>query len=161
MVNMTVICADIKNYFLKDKVNPSTCIIENDYTISSGNITPSDFLKEGQYFRICGSDLNDGVWLNTTDGRKKLRDETFTGTIWVMSVPQDFVELCEQIAAWATINQSPTSANMSVLTSESFENYSYSKGSNGGSRSGVSGAAITWQTAFYDALTPYRREFVI
>lgn len=161
MVNMTVICADIKNYFLKDKVHPETCIYENEYTISNGEITPSDFLKEGQYFRICGSDLNEGVYLNTAKGREKLRDETFDGTIWAMSVPQDFVDLCQQIVDWATINEAPTSANLSTFTSENFGNYSYSKGSGGGSKSGVSGAAITWQTQFYDALTPYRKEFVI
>lgn len=161
MVSMTTICADIKNYFLKDKVTPSTCIYSGEYTISSGNVTPSDFLKEGQYFRICGSDLNDGVWLNTTKGRQGLVDETFTGTIWAMSVPKDFIELCERIDAWATVNQAPTSVNMSVFTSESFSNYSYNKGSGGGSKSGINGAATTWQTVFYDELTPYRREFVL
>lgn len=161
MVNMTVICADIKNYFLKDKVRPETCIYGNEYTISNGEITPSDFLKEGQYFRICGSDLNEGVYLNTAKGREKLRDETFSGTIWAMSVPQDFVDLCQQIVDWATINEAPTSANLSTFTSENFVNYSYNKGSGGGSKSGVSGAALTWQTKFYDELTPYRREFVL
>lgn len=161
MVNMTIICADIKNYFLKDKVTPKTCIYENEYTISGGLITPSDFLKEGQYFRICGSDLNEGVFLNTSQGRAKLKDETFTGSIWAMSVPQDFVDLCNDIIAWAQVNETPSSANMSAMTSESFANYSYSKGGNSGSKSGVAGAGKTWQTQFYDALTPYRRNFVL
>ena len=52
MANMTVICADIRNYFLKDKAHPETCIYKRAFTISNGAITPSDFLKEGQYFRI-------------------------------------------------------------------------------------------------------------
>jgi hypothetical protein len=161
MVSMATICADIKNYFLKDKVNPETCIYEGDYTISNGTVAPSNFLKEGQYFRICGSDLNDGVYLNTTEGREKLRDETFSGTIWKMSVPQDFIELCQRIDEWATINGAANSANMSTFNSESFGNYSYSKGASGTGKSGVTGAALTWQTVFYDELTPYRREFVL
>lgn len=161
MVTMAVICAEIKNYFLKDKVTPTTCIYKGEYTISDGSVTPSNFLKNGQYFRICGSDLNDGVYLNTAEGRATLKDEIFDGTIWAMSVPQEFVELCNQIREWEAVNQAPNSVNMSALTSESFGNYSYTKGSGGGSKSGVNGAAITWQTAFYDALTPYRREFVL
>lgn len=161
MVTMTAICADLKNYFLKDKVNPENCIFDGEYTISSGIITPSDFLKEGQYFRICGSDLNDGVYQNNASGRSVLVDEEFHGSIWAMSVPREFAELCERISTWASLNNSPTSANMSTFSSESFGNYSYNKGSGGGSKSGVAGAALTWQTAFYDELTPYRREFVI
>ena len=161
MVDMTVVCADIKNYFLKDKVHPETCIYSRAFTISDGNIVPSDFLKDGQYFRICGSDLNDGVYKNTAKGREALVDEEFEGTNWAMSVPRDFVELVDRIAAWAALNESPNSANMSVFSSESFGAYSYTKGSGGGSKSGVSGANTTWQTAFYDSLTPYRREFVL
>lgn len=161
MANMTVICADIRNYFLKDKVHPETCIYKRAFTISDGVITPSDFLKEGQYFRICGSDLNEGVYCNTEEGRSQLQDEEFEGSIWAMSVPRDFVELCDKIAAWVALNEAPNSVNMSTLSSENFTNYSYSKGSGAGTKSGVNGAATTWQTAFYDALTPYRREFVL
>lgn len=161
MVSMTEVCADIKNYFLKDKVNPETCIYKRAFTISGGNIAPSDFLKEGQYFRICGSDLNDGVYCNTAKGRQALVDEEFEGNIWAMSVPRDFVELVDKISNWAAQNEAPNSVNLSTFTSESFGNYSYSKGSGGGTKSGVAGAATTWQTAFYDALTPYRREFVL
>lgn len=161
MIGMTVICADIRNYFLKDKLHPETCIFKGQYTISGGNITPSDFLKEGQYFRIAGSDLNEGVWLNTAAGRAKLKDETFTGEVWAMSVPQEFVELCARIDSWATIYEAPNGAAMSIFSSENFGNYGYSKGSGSGTKSGVKGAALTWQTAFYDALTPYRRISVL
>lgn len=161
MISMTVICAEIRNYFLKDKANPRSCIFEGEYTISNGVITPSDFLKEGQYFRICGSDLNEGVYCNDETGRNSLVDETFTGSIWAMSVPKDFIALCEQISEWAELNQAPNSANLSALTSESFGGYSYTKGGSSGSKSGVEGAAKTWQTVFYDALSTYRREFVL
>ena len=78
-----------------------------------------------------------------------------------MSVPRDFVELVDKISDWAAQNEAPNSVNLSTFTSESFGNYSYSKGSGGGTKSGIAGAATTWQTAFYDALTPYRREFVL
>lgn len=159
MVDITTICADIRNYFLGD--TPEQRIIKGEFTVSNGSLTPSDFLLEGQYFRIYGSKLNEGVWLNTVEGLGNLRDETFTGTVWSMSVPKDFIELCERIDAWRALNEAANSPNMSTLSSENFGNYGYSKGSGGGSKSGVSGAALTWQTAFYDALTPYRRISVL
>lgn len=158
---MTVVCADIRNYFLKDKIHPETCIFKGEYTISGGILTPSDFLKDGQYIRIAGSDLNDGVWLYNSQGISKIKDETFTGEIWAMSVPQEFVELCDKIATWADNNESLTSVNMSSISSENFGNYGYNKGSGSGSKSGITGAALTWQTFFYDALTPYRRISVL
>ena len=156
MSNLTDICAVLKNYFLKDYINLSD-IKRGTFTISGHTFAPLDFtIKEGQYFRIKGSDLNDGVWQNTTDGKKDLRDEEFTGEIWLMSVPRDFEALCNDIAAWRTKNEALDSANMSVFQSETVQGvYSYTKGSNGGS--GGNSSIATWQSVFYSRLNAYRR----
>lgn len=156
MANLTDICAVLKNYFLKDYINYSD-IHKGTFTISGHTFAPLDFtIKTGQYFRIKGSDLNDGVWMNTVDGLKDLRDEEFTGEIWLMSVPRDFEQLCDDIAAWRTKYENVNSANMSPYSSENVTGvYSYTKGSNG--NSGGSGSVATWQSVFYSRLNAYRR----
>lgn len=146
MAKLTEVCASIKNYFLRDKH-------KGTFTLSPGS-APLSSLLEGQYFRIVGSTLNDGVWQNTAEDLAELRDEEFTGEIWSMGVPRDFEQLCIDIAAWREKNEGADSANMSPFQSESFGGYSYSKGS-GSSSNG--GSAITWQSQFYHRLSPYRR----
>lgn len=155
MANLTDICAVLKNYFLKDYINYSD-IHKGAFTISGHTIAPLDFtIKEGQYFRIIGSDLNDGVWLNTTDGLKDLREEEFTGQIWLMSVPRDFEQLANDINAWRSKYENADNANMSPYSSETVQGvYSYTKSSgssNGGSDSG------SWQGKFRSRLSAYRR----
>lgn len=122
------------------------------YTISGGRLT-LPFLVSGQYFRIIGSVLNDGLYIygdEIRDGDGKaitLSDETFDGTIWALAVPKAVVELSEEIAKWqekyGEIVNSP-------YTSESyFGQYSYSKqaaGSSGG-----------WEDVFAKRLNAYRK----
>lgn len=147
MAKLTEVCANIKNYFLRS----DTDIKRRTFTITSGT-APLDSLLDGQYFRIVGSVLNDGVWQNTAEDLAQLRPETFTGEVWSMSVPRDFEDLCVEISAWRDKNESADSAAMSPFTSESFGGYSYSKGgtSNGGT-------AVTWQAQFRSRLNTYRR----
>lgn len=148
MAKLTEVCANIKNYFLRD-------IHKGTFTIISGT-APLESLLDGQYFRIVGSVLNDGVWQNTAADLANLRVETFTGEIWSMGVPRDFEDLCNDIDAWRTKNESIDSANMSPFSSESFGGYSYSKGGSGSS-SGGGGTATTWQDQFRSRLNTYRR----
>ena len=149
MAKLTEVCANIKNYFLRSNSD----ITRRTFTITSGT-APLASLLPGQYFRIVGSILNDGVFQNTPADLANLRNETFTGEIWSMSVPRDFEQLCIDIDAWRAKNEALDSANMSPFTSESFGGYSYSKGS-GGSSSGGIGA--TWQDQFRARLNTYRR----
>ena len=51
------ICGEIHNYFLL----PGG-IHNGEYSISGGSMEPLDFLIPGQYFRVVGSRLNDGVY---------------------------------------------------------------------------------------------------
>lgn len=152
MAQLTEVCANIKNYFLRGDDDRKT----GTFNIVSGT-APLDSLLSGQYFAIFGSILNDGVWQNTAADLANLRNETFTGQIWSMSVPRDFEQLCEDITAWRTKNEDLDSANMSVFQSENVSGvYSYTKGNNSSSSGGNSSVA-TWQSVFSSRLSTYRR----
>lgn len=155
MTNITEYCEYCNNFFLKDYIN-YTDIFKGTFTISGGSFVSPDFtLKNGQYFRIVGSDLNDGVYCNKNESMALLNDETFTGQVWLMAVPRSFVTLCDNAAAWRTKYETTGSANMSPYQSESVQGvYNYSKGSTG-STSG--GAAVTWQSQFGKFFAAYRR----
>lgn len=140
---LTQICEYLNNYFCRQK-------IVDDFKIEGGTITVPD-LKEGQYFRIVGSILNDGVY---TYPATKLKDEEFTGAIWSMAVPQAVIDLASDIEGWLALYGGVDSQAMSPFASESFGNYSYSKGTATG---GASGNSNTWETIFADRLAPYRR----
>lgn len=151
-MGLDVLCAELKNYFIKDR----SAIHLGDFEVEDGMVSPLNFMKQGQYFRIVGSDLNDGVYLYNGEPIETLKDEVFNGAIWAMSVPPSVLALAADIDAWRTENEALDSENMSPYTSESFDGYSYSKGGN--SRGGT---ATSWQSQFADRLKPYRRLYVI
>lgn len=136
---LTEICADLRNYFCQDKDKHF-----DTFTISGGSITPLDFLKQGQYFRIVGSTFNDGVHLYPTTN---LTDETFNGAIWAMNIPPAVVVLSNNIKEYVESDM----AKPSAYTSESFGGYSYSKAV------GKDGAPLSWQTVFANRLNPWRK----
>jgi hypothetical protein len=154
-MNITEVCAECRNYFAPaNKKTDRSFIHTGEFTISGHTITPLDFIQSGQYFRIVGSTANDGVYCNTSEGLSVLTDETFDGSIWEMSVPRAFIEMCADIDAWRTKNESVDSANMSPFTAESFAGYSYQKG---GGLSRGTGNALTWQSQFSSRLNAWRR----
>lgn len=138
------LCQELRNYF--DKGQPK---FYGDIHIANGVITNLDFANEiklGQYFRIIGSVLNDGVYCFNSD--LVLLDEDFRGTIWLMVVPRAVIALDEEIDKWKEDN---AAALASPYTSESFGGYSYSKAT------GKNGGGYTWQDAFASRLNMYRR----
>lgn len=157
-MDITEVCMECRNFFAPaNKKEDRFFIHAGTFTISGHNITPLDFIQQGQYFRIVGSAMNDGVYCNDSESLAILTDETFTGTIWEMSVPRAFLKLCEDIDAWRTKNESADSANMSPYMAESFAGYSYQKGA-GASANG--GAAISWQGQFAKRLNAWRRIYI-
>lgn len=140
---LTDLFAYLKNYF----IDPDEDIHTGDYVIENGSID-LPFLLDGQYFRIVGSALNDGVWQYPAT---QLLDEGFSGSVWAMRVPPSLIALADEIEAWQN-------ANAAVLAtpyqSESFGGYTYAKG--GGSH----GGSYSWQDHFGARLNPYRRLFV-
>ena len=140
---LTEICEVLHNYFLNDS-DPYRDIHPGTYVISGGTIAPLDFLVDGQYFRIAGSRLNDGVYQYPSD---ILRDETFAGEIWAMNIPPSVIALADEIKAY----QQSDAARPSAYMSESFGGYSYTRATD------RRGAAVTWQRIFSKQMDAYRR----
>lgn len=115
MTSLYDVCMYLRNWFVHEKNSYSGKI-----KIENGALVESYGIKPNQYFRIMGSDFNDGVYqypLTT------LTDEEFTGTIWRMSVPPDLIQLISEMNAWEVKN-SPVLD--SPYQSESKADYSYS-----------------------------------
>ena len=131
---------NIRNWFTVDGG-----IYSGTFTIKDGGIA-LPFLANGQYFRICGSVFNDGLHQYPEDD---LTDETFNGTIWALAIPKAVIELADEIGKWQEKNGEAAS---SPFSSESFGGYSYSK-----STDAETGGAVTWQSAFKQQLSAWRK----
>ena len=142
---LTELCAELRNYFLRDEAD----IYEGEYTIADGTIDLGNILVSGQYFRIVGSVLTDGVYQYPTTS---LIDEEFHGSIWAMAVPPAVVALATEIEEWSVKNEVTLN---SPYTSESWGGYSYSKAS------GTNGKAYTWKDQFSSRLDKWRRISVL
>ena len=137
------VCGYIHNYFaIRDSVREGT------FTVAEGGIE-ADFLQTGQYFRVIGSVFNDGVWQYPT---KDMQAETFTGAVIPLAIPAAFLALVDEIGAWQT---QYGEALISPMTSESFNNYSYTKAT--GASSDGSYAAINWSNMFGKRLERWRK----
>lgn len=135
------ICAFIHNYFVHDRHSGT-------FTISNGSIT-LPFLVVGQYFRICGSRFNDGVYTYPAD---ELTDETFSGVIWDMRPPRSFLALVSDIEAW---NEKYGETANSPYSSESFGGYSYTKSQ--GYASSDESVLSSWQSIYKPRLNEWRK----
>lgn len=142
---LTELCEELNNYFWRSK-------IDGNFVISGGTLV-SPYLRTGQYFRVVGSLMNDGVYKYPASG---MIDEEFEGAIWSMAVPQTVIDLASEIAEWKTKYGTVDSASMSPFNSESFGNYSYNKGAVLSGSSG-SGNPNTWQALFAPRLNKWRR----
>ena len=141
---MTDVFQYLRNWF--DRNQPK---YYGNFTIEDGALVGDYKIATGQFYRIVGSALNDGVYVY---GQEQLDDETFEGAIWLMAVPRDVRNLIAEIDLWQEKYGGVDSANMSPYQSESFGGYSYTKAS-GGSTSSVP----TWQSVFADRLGRYKK----
>ena len=117
------------------------------FTISSGLISPlSSSLVAGQYIRIVGSLLNDGIYLLPRYFTiSTLVNETFTGAIFGLAIPRDLVTLDTEITAYVTANPA------TGYVSESFGGWSGSRAT------GANGAPISWKSAYAGRLNRWRK----
>ena len=145
------ICAELRNYFLRDYINPEHYIHYGSFVIANGEMQSLPFLKQNQFYRIIGSTFNDGVHQYGVDNG--LIDETFDGTIWEMFVPKEVVDLSAEIQTWVSNNADTIN---SPYQSESFGGYSYTKAiaSNGK-------LSTDWQSHFAGKLNRWRRLTVL
>lgn len=142
------VCSYLKNWF--DRNQPKYF---GNVSIINGALSETYDLKDGQYFRIVGSTLNDGVYQFPVT---TLIDETFNGAILGMSLPKAFIALLNDIEAWKAKYASVDSVAMSPFTSENVPGvYSYSKSSGGNDT--TTDKSGTWQGAFGARLAPYRK----
>ena len=147
------VCAHIHNYFI-------SAVYPARYSIESGMISPAPSLKEGQRFRLCGSDLNDGVYTYHTSGITNddendsayLQDEVFYGTICPMAVPKKLIDLCGEIGDWM---EKYGEATNSPFTQETVVGvYSYMKAT----KSTGTGAGVRdWTDVFASRLNEWRK----
>ena len=151
---LTEILAYLRNWFEHAK-------FYGTFTIKDGTLQPQYSTgisfsllepKSGQYIRIIGSALNDGVYKYPVYA---LSDEEFDGAVWLLAVPPVILQLADDIEAWQQKNGGADSAAMSPFQSESFGGYSYSKGS--GSGESGSGSVVSWMDAFKGRLAPWRK----
>ena len=113
------------------------------FTIDGGNITPSDFLKENDYYRIIGSKFNDGLYQYPNSD---LTDEEFDGAVWVMRIPPAVITLAQDIEKYAQSD----AGKQSAYVSESFGGYSYTKATNS------KGVPLNWEHLHKDELDQWR-----
>lgn len=142
------VCNYLKNWF--DRNQPK---YYGNVSIINGALSETYGLKVGQYFRIVGSTLNDGVYEYPVT---TLEDESFNGVICGMALPKPFIVLLDDIETWKTKYGSADSVAMSPFSSESISGvYSYSK--NTGGNDTAKDKSGTWQGVFGARLAPYRK----
>lgn len=145
------ILREIKDYFIRD-------VWSGNFSIVGGSLQQVDFLREGQYFKIHGSLLNDGVYEYPADD---LEDEDFDGEVWSLAIPPQLVSLAEEIDDW---NEANDAVLKSPYSSESFGGYSYTKSTSGGGSGSSGSGGVSWKSIFASRLTEWRKiryEFAI
>lgn len=145
---LSEICRYLNNYFVDTGAK-----FYGRFEIADGKLTAfndGEILQNGQYFRIIDSVFNDGVYKYPDD---ELKDETFDGSVWLMKVPPEVVEISEEIDAWMAQYATADSGALSPYVSESFGGYSYSKAS------GENGVGSAWEgvAGFTSRLAGWRR----
>lgn len=147
---LTELCGELNNYFDRDMPFYTGDIAIEDGFIQAGTL--AQIVKVGQYYRIIGSVFNDGVHKYTGEADEGLIDESFVGSVRLMAVPKEFIELAEEIKDW----QDKFGAQVSSpFASESLSasSYSYSKASISADGTG----SITWQGVFANKMSRWRK----
>lgn len=152
------LCAELRNYFLRDYINPEHYIHYGSFVIANGEMQNLPFLKVGQFYRIVGSTFNDGVHKYGATPRgvedsETLTDEEFEGAIWEMFVPKEVVDLSAEIQDWVSNNADTIN---SPYQSESFGGYSYTK-----AIASTGKLSTDWQSHFAGKLNRWRRLTVL
>lgn len=149
------VCAHIHNYFEEDPVTGQRMIYPGHYKIENGTIT-LPFMKSGQYIRIFGSELNDGVYkypVEWAEGEESpLTDEEFDGVIWKMRPPKEFLDLVSQISDW--MDKYGDAMRNPYQSEDVIGVYRYTKMTTGK----VTGDYIaTWQNTYKGQLNEWRK----
>ena len=135
IIKVSDVMRHVRNHFIRDT-------LEGDFTQSSGVLTPAESFAAGMWIAVTGEGAPCGVYqLDEKGGIPELGDVTFSGRIYRLDPPADFLRLCGDIGCWAAANPDPG------VEGEKLGAYS------------VSRRGCTWQEAFAPALHPYRRMY--
>ncbi len=139
-VTIPQIMRDIRNGF-------PACALEGAWRLHGGMLTPCEALPDEGWVVLEGTACQDGIHhLGKGGALDGAADEDWTGRVWLLAPPADFLALCGEIARW--VDQAPEAG----VLRESFGAYSRTAVTTGG-------RPVTWQEAFAQALMPYRRMF--
>lgn len=136
MMTVTVpdVMRHVRNHF-------PTGRIQESWQLSGGRLTPSFFLP-GEWIAVTGPDAPCGIYCLDENGCiPGAADAQWEGAIVLMNPPEDFLRLCDEIAAWVQRHPDP------AATSERLGEYSRSSSGDG------------WTQVFASALAPYRRMY--
>lgn len=141
------ICEHLHNFFDKRDDGEYIDRSAGTFTILNGLISPlSSSLIAGQYIRIVGSLLNDGIYLLPSNFTiSSLVNETFTGAVFGLEIKRDLVTLDSEITAYVAANPA------SGYVSESFGGWSGTKAT------GANGAPISWKSVYAARLNRWRK----
>ena len=146
------VLSHIHNWFVRESWTVRGC------EIAGGEMPASvaSLMLDGQWFRIEGSYLNDGLHQAPASD---LSDETFDGTISLLAIPKALLNVVDEIADWIDATaEADRTARSHPYQSESFGGYSYSL--KGDSRSNSASGGLTgWQAAFAGDLNPWRKPY--
>lgn len=134
-VKVSDVMRQVRNHFVCSAVT-------GEWAHTGGVLSPAEDFAPGMWIAVTGRDAPCGVFrLDENGGIPGLGDVSWTGVIFRLNPPADFLRLCEDIAAWAAANPDPS------VTGEKLGAYS------------VTRSARSWETVFAPALAPYRRMF--
>lgn len=141
---LTELLQYLRNWFVKTKYTGDFVIEDGKIRMaySGGMMT----LLPGQYVRIIGSAMNDGVWMYPSGA---LTDEAFSGAVWGLAVPPAVAALADEISEWQS--------KYGTAVASPYNSESYSRGSYSRSKASAGDTAYTWKTAFADRLSAWRK----
>lgn len=134
------VMTECRNYFEAERLS------DRVWTVTGGTVTPTGMLAAGGWYAVGGACAMSGVRQADVQGRLTgVPDGIYTASVWRLEPPQDFLRLCEAIAAWC--RRHPHTA----AVSERFGDYSRTLAT------GSHGAPLTWAQVFCTELWPWRR----
>lgn len=140
-ISLPDLMRETRNYF-------PAAFQDASWTLHGGALTPTDFLHPGDWIAITASLHNNGVFqLGEGCTIPSQTDETWTGRVWLLAPPADFLALAQEIASWTAQQAS------SATVKESFGAYSRELATDS------DGRPLTWQACFARQLMPYRRMY--
>lgn len=136
-IKVSDVMRHVRNHFILDAVT-------GDWTHTDGTLQPANAFSPGMWIAITGLENGSpcGVFqLDDQGGIPDLGDAHWTGRIYRLNPPEDFIRLCGDINCWAAAHPDPTA------TAEKLGEYSLSR------------HGVGWEAAFAPALAPYQRMY--